>query len=189
MARVLLGLTVRLQPALFAAFLAAWLASAFMVILLMNNRKIAPFIGALVFWPSWILALQGPEVSGADNCQDLSDLYQQHTVRGERNLDNIAYQKFDGVVYRGVIKALPVTLEIIGRGDRYRLSVDGLVTLGELNTERGFEQDENASLFILNWQQPKADQIRFVKLSKDHSALVRVDANGQLNRCAILRAR
>lgn len=160
-----------------------------MVILLMNNRKIAPFIGALVFWPSWILALQGPEVSGADNCQDLSGLYQQHTVRGERNLDNIAYQKFDGVVYRGVIKALPVTLEIIGRGDRYRLSVDGLVTLGELNTERGFEQDENASLFILNWQQPKADQIRFVKLSKDHSALVRVDANGQLNRCAILRAR
>lgn len=69
------------------------------------------------------------------------------------------------------------------------MTVDGLVTFGELNTERGFEQDENASLFILNWQQPEAEQIKFVKLSKDHSVLVQVDANGQLDNTATLHTR
>ncbi|MGL5335313.1 MAG: hypothetical protein ACRC9R_04065, partial [Enterovibrio sp.] len=72
-------------------------------------------------------------------------------------------------------------------GDKYRMSVDGLITQGELNTERGFEQDENATLFILNWKQPKANQIRFVKLSKDHSVLVRIGANGLLDKSVTLQ--
>lgn len=163
------------------------LGMALMGVALINNRKIASLIGVLFLLPAWGYAQQA-EVSEADNCQHISGS-EQHTDQCEHNTDNTVYDKFDGVVYRGVIDAKPVTLEIIGQGDRYRMTVDGLVTLGELNTERGFEQDENASLFILNWQQPEAEQIKFVKLSKDHSVLVRVDANGQLDNTATLHTR
>lgn len=159
-----------------------------MVMALINKRKIASLIGVLVSLPVWGYALQAPEVSEADNCQHVSGS-EQHSDHCERNADNTAYDKFDGVVYRGVINAKPVTLEIIGKGNQYRMTVDGHVTLGELNTERGFEQDENASLFILNWQQPEAEQIKFVKLSKDHSLLVWVDANGQLDNTATMHTR
>ncbi|WP_374907476.1 hypothetical protein [Shewanella xiamenensis] len=155
---------------------------------LINRRKIASLIGVLVLLPAWGYAQQAPEVSEANHCQPVSSS-EQHSDQCEHNADNTAYDKFDGVVYRGVIDTKPVTLEIIGQGDRYRMTVDGLATFGELNTERGFEQDENASLFILNWQQPEAEQIKFVKLSKDHSVLVRVDANGQLDNTAILHTR
>lgn len=159
-----------------------------MGVALINNRKIASLIGVLFLLPTWGYAQQA-EVSEADDCQHISGSYQQHTDQCEHNADNTVYDKFDGVVYRGVIDAKPVTLEIIGQGDRYRMTVDGLVTLGELNTERGFAQDENASLFILNWQLPEAEQIKFVKLSKNHSVLVRVDANGQLDNTATLHTR
>ncbi|MCR4534233.1 hypothetical protein OCF84_02975 [Shewanella xiamenensis] len=161
---------------------------ALMVMALINRRKLASLIGVLVLLPAWGYAQQAPEVSEANHCQPVSGS-EQHSGQCEHNADNTAYDKFDGVVYRGVIDTKPVTLEIIGQGDRYRMTVDGLVTLGELNTERGFEQDENASLFILNWKQPEAEQIKFVKLSKDHSVLVRVDANGQLDNTAILHTR
>lgn len=76
------------------------------------------------------------------------------------------------MTYYGVVDGKSVSLEIIGHGDGYRMSVDGQVTLGELNTERGFEQDENASLFILNWRQPEIEQLKWVKLSSDHQRLV-----------------
>ncbi len=154
---------------------------------LINRRKIASLIGVLVLLPAWGYVQQA-EVSEANHCQPVSGS-EQHSGQCERSADNTAYDKFDGVVYRGVINTKPVTLEIIGQGNQYRMTVDGLVTFGELNTERGFEQDENASLFILNWQQPEAEQIKFVKLSKDHSVLVRVDANGQLDNTAILHTR
>lgn len=107
---------------------------------LINNRKIASLIGVLFLLPVWGYALQA-EVSEANHCQPVSGS-EQHSGQCEHNANNTAYDKFDGVVYRGVINAKPVTLEIIGQGDRYRMTVDGLVTLGELNTERGFEQDE-----------------------------------------------
>ena len=155
---------------------------------LINRRKLASLIGVLVLLPAWGYAQQAPEVSEANHCQPVSGS-EQHSGQCEHNADNTAYDKFDGVVYRGVINTKPVTLEIIGQGNQYRMNVDGLVTFGELNTERGFEQDENASLFILNWQQPEAEQIKFVKLSKDHSVLVRVDANGQLDNTATLHTR
>ncbi|MGL5336507.1 MAG: hypothetical protein ACRC9R_10275, partial [Enterovibrio sp.] len=128
--------------------------------LLMNSKKIALAAAALVVLSGCALAELGSEASGADNCQRVNRSYLRPSRHCQHYTNNTFYQKFDGVVYRGVIDAKPVTLEIIGRGDKYRMSVDGLITQGELNTERGFEQDENATLFILNWKQPKANQIR-----------------------------
>ncbi|MGL5250757.1 MAG: hypothetical protein ACRC7P_06730 [Enterovibrio sp.] len=153
----------------------------------MNNQKIAVFIGALLLLPRWGVAQQ-PAARTSENCREYSQL-QQRASDSQHCANNATYQKFDGVVYSGVIDAKPVTLEIIGSGDKYRLSVAGVVTLGELNTERGFGPDENATLFILNWKQPQAKQIRFVKLSQDHSMLLRLDARGQLDHSASLQAR
>lgn len=154
----------------------------------MNNQKIALFIGALILLPRWGVAQQPAAARVSDNCREYSQL-QQRANDSQHSANNAPYQKFDGVVYSGIIDAKPVTLEIIGKGDKYRLSIAGVVTLGELNTERGFGPDENATLLILNWKQPQAKQIRFVKLSQDHSVLLRLDARGQLDHSASLQVR
>lgn len=47
----------------------------------------------------------------------------------------------------------------------YQLTKGGVVTTGELNTERGWDTDENATVFVLNWDQDVANQTVFVKKS------------------------
>lgn len=165
-------------------FLLTVLTIAFMEISLMVTRKIASLIGVFIL----LCVLWGREVIAQDRCLEADGSYNQQKGTCDHNIDDFSYKKFDGIVYRGVINAKPITLEIIGQGDGYRMSVDGQVTLGELNTERGFNHDENASLFILNWQQPESEQIKFVRLSKNYSVLFGVNANGELDNTATLHA-
>ena len=54
---------------------------------------------------------------------------------------------------------------------RYRLQTNDLVRAGELNTERGFENDENATVYILNWQKPIGEQIRYIRLTAEPTNL------------------
>ncbi len=154
----------------------------------MKTRKIASLIGVLILLASLVYMLWGREFFAQDRCLDTGGSYNQQKGTCDHNIDDFTYKKFDSVIYRGVINAKLMTLEIIGQGNGYRMSIDGQVTMGELNTERGFNHDENASLFILNWQKPESEQIKFVKLSKDYSVLVMVNANGQLDNTATLNA-
>jgi hypothetical protein len=48
---------------------------------------------------------------------------------------------------------------------KYRLTDNGVVTLGDLNTERGFGVDENATVYVLDWKKPEQEQIYFVRLT------------------------
>ncbi|EGR1038741.1 hypothetical protein ID062_00525 [Vibrio cholerae] len=154
----------------------------------MSKKSIAALLGIGLVSIGLLYQFWGREFIAQDRCLDAGGAYQQATQSCDHSMDDIAYDAFDGVIYRGVVDGKSVSLESIGHGDGYRMSVDGQVTLGELNTERGFEQDENASLFILNWRQPEIEQIKWVKLSSDHQRLVLVDKDGKLDTAATLVA-
>ena len=66
--------------------------------------------------------------------------------------------------FTGTVKGMKIIFEH-DHFLHYRLSVNGTVTTGELNTERGFGSDENATLFILNPSAPEKEQKYFVRLS------------------------
>lgn len=62
----------------------------------------------------------------------------------------------------------------------YRLTTNGLVREGELNTERGFEADIDATVFVLNWQKPEGEQMRYVRLSTDPTHLYFIDSEQKI---------
>ena len=45
----------------------------------------------------------------------------------------------------------------------YRLSHGGMVTTGNLNTERGFDDDRDATVYVLDYDKPETNQKRFVR--------------------------
>ncbi len=57
----------------------------------------------------------------------------------------------------------------------YRLQTNGLVREGDLNTERGYENDPDATVYVLNWQQPVGQQIRYVRLTAEPNHLYYLD--------------
>jgi len=46
---------------------------------------------------------------------------------------------------------------------RYQLQIGDVVSEGVLNTERGWHNDNDATVFVLNWQALEADQMLFVR--------------------------
>jgi len=59
----------------------------------------------------------------------------------------------------------------------YRLTTNGLVREGDLNTERGFGTDIDATVYVLNWQEPEAEQMYFVRLTNEPFKLYALDSN------------
>ena len=70
---------------------------------------------------------------------------------------------------------------------RYRLQTNNLVRVGELNTERGFENDRDATVYILNWQKPMGEQIRYVRLTAEPTNLYILDNENKLIRGSQLK--
>lgn len=66
--------------------------------------------------------------------------------------------------FSGMVKGTEVIFEHLNYST-YRLTVAQDVTEGEMNTERGFEADENATLYILNPGRPTVEQAYFVRYS------------------------
>ncbi len=58
---------------------------------------------------------------------------------------------------------------------KYRFTVGDVISEGELNTERGFGEDENATVIILDWQKPEAEQRYFVRYSDRTESLQMLD--------------
>ncbi len=66
--------------------------------------------------------------------------------------------------YSGFVKGTEVVFEHLNY-TRYRLKLDDEITEGELNTERGFGDDANATLYILNHDRPESEHAYFVRYS------------------------
>lgn len=62
-------------------------------------------------------------------------------------------------------------------GTRYELSMDKIERRGDLNTERGWQDDADATVYILNWQRPIEEQIVFVRLTATPKVLTMLDAS------------
>lgn len=62
----------------------------------------------------------------------------------------------------------------------YRLTTNGLVREGELNTERGFGDDINATVYILNWQKPEGERMYYVRLTSEPTKLYVLDSNREI---------
>lgn len=52
---------------------------------------------------------------------------------------------------------------------RYRLTIGSVVTTGDLNTERGWEDDIDATVYVLNWRQGEDEQLVFVRKTGSES--------------------
>ncbi len=78
-------------------------------------------------------------------------------------------------IFSGDIDGKPVSFEH-DSFTRYRLTVGGVGTMGELNTERGFGDDIDATVFVLDWNKPESEQMYFVRLSSDSTSIVELDS-------------
>src|SRR5438874_8919864 len=75
-----------------------------------------------------VLAQKGSEIFPAERKEDVFKPTEKYTL---------------------LIKKKPVVLEH-EHYLRYRLTENGKVTMGEMNTERGYKKDRNATVFVLN---------------------------------------
>lgn len=62
---------------------------------------------------------------------------------------------------------------------KYRLTTNDLVREGALNTERGYGDDPDATVYVLNWQQPEGEQIRYVRFTAEPGRVYVLDGNGE----------
>ncbi len=66
--------------------------------------------------------------------------------------------------YSGFVKGTEVIFQHLNY-TRFKLSVGGEQTQGEMNTQRGFNGDGTATLYILNSDRPGSEQAYFVRYS------------------------
>jgi membrane-bound inhibitor of C-type lysozyme len=87
--------------------------------------------------------------------------------------------------YIGIINGSEVIFEHTNYTS-YKLAKDGVMTAGELNTERGYKDDDDATVFILDWQKPVQEQSYFVKLSATPTTLQALTSDRTINSTSVL---
>lgn len=61
-----------------------------------------------------------------------------------------------------MLKGKTVRLSLRDKLLKYQMIEDGLRIVGDLNTEKGIEKDDNATVYVLNSNAEDSKQIRFV---------------------------
>lgn len=107
-----------------------------------------------------ILIVTAVVISGVLIIRDMRNSYHTATVSHQETVFR-ATEKF-----KGIINGKTIVFEHENYA-HYRLTVNGFVTTGDLNTERGFGSDINATVFILDWEKPVDDQKIFVRFTGD----------------------
>jgi hypothetical protein len=92
----------------------------------------------------------------------------------------------------------PVTERYSGQIDRvsvvfeqrdyteFRLTTNGVVQEGVLNTERGYAEDVDATVYVLNWRLPESKQLRYVRLTGEPGLLYLLSSDNQIIRGSVL---
>lgn len=81
--------------------------------------------------------------------------------------------------YQGQIDSMTVLFEHRAYTE-YRLITNGVAREGELNTERGFGDDVNATVYVLNWRAPAAEQMRYVRFSDEPTKAYLLDSDNEV---------
>jgi len=78
--------------------------------------------------------------------------------------------------YVGTVKGVPIIFEH-KNFTQYRLTEGDVVTQGNLNTERGFQDDEDATVFILDFDKLQDAQKYIVRFSNGQCVLLDAQRN------------
>jgi hypothetical protein len=111
-------------------------------------------------------------------------------VPTEPNVDSVKVILVDSISYdlsyEGILpvkdQKIRTTLKLSTPNNRFILTEEllqtsngALVRSGLFNTERGFEKDEDATLYVLNDDKPTAEQFYFVRETGSDNLLIKLD--------------
>lgn len=95
--------------------------------------------------------------------------------------------EYEGIIPCADCEGIKMTLKIADDFQSYELIEEYLgkddnvfKESGSVNTERGFEEDLNATVYVLNFDKPETEQRYFVRLSLDSTRLLMLDKNREL---------
>ena len=130
------------------------------------------------------------EFIAIDRCLDQGGGYEELWQTCERSSQEDPGGAYPGPTYSGVLDGKNVELKLRGDASAYRMVEDGLRVMGDLNTERGFASDPDATVYVLNPYAKAHQQIR-LRVSKNAGTdeLVQVGADEPDTAKAVLRAR
>lgn len=87
--------------------------------------------------------------------------------------------------YVGQVDRVAVVFEHSNYVD-YRLTTNGLIRYGSLTTERGYADDEDATVYVLNWQAPEGEWIQYVRLTDEPGRLYLLDSERRIVTSSVL---
>lgn len=130
------------------------------------------------------------EFMAIDRCMDAGGAYEKSWKVCDKSLTETPDTRFSGPVFAGMLDGQKISLQLRDDQMGYRMIDNGLRVVGDMNTERGFQNDDNAVVYVLNWTQDEAQQIRFLRvLAHGEEVLRRIGPDQQLQTGAALRAK
>jgi len=104
-----------------------------------------------------------------------------------KTTNKISYMVYQGIIPCADCEGIKLTLKIADDFQSYLLyelyigkSDNPFVEKGNLNTERGFEEDEDATVYVLNYDKPETEQKYFVRLTKYPGSVIMLDRNRKI---------
>lgn len=134
--------------------------------------------------------LWGQAAISIERCMDAGGAYDTAWQVCDKSSAESSASQYTGPVYAGTIDGQSVRLQLRNDTLGYRMITEPLRIVGDLNTLRGFERDDNAVVFVLNASNNVAQQIRFLA-SKSSVAdeLIRIGLDDKLSTREVLRAK
>jgi len=105
----------------------------------------------------------------------------------ETNNRKISYIVYEGIIPCADCEGIKLRLKIADGFQSYELyelylgKIDKpFIERGNLNTERGFEEDEDATVYVLNYDKAENEQKYFVRLTNEPNSIIMLDNNREL---------
>lgn len=125
-----------------------------------------------------------------DRCLDAGGAYEKSWKICDKTTIEAPDMRFSGPVFAGILDGNKVSLQLRDDQLAYRMIANGLRMVGDLNTERGFQTDDQAVVYVLDWLRDDADQMRFVQVFVNGAQeLQRIGPDQKIQADAALRAK
>ena len=122
----------------------------------------------------------------------LIDFFRATIVKEKQASTQVLSNKHDNFhyfeKYTGVIDGKPTTLVILETAYVLANGERGNAKVGAINTARGFEQDEDATVYELDWKQAENSRQFFVRLTSVKNRIFKLDNSGKIIKDSFLSA-